>query len=55
VCKLKVGDEVAAGERYGMIKFGSRTDVLLPAEWAKEVIVKVGDKVKGGKTILIRV
>jgi phosphatidylserine decarboxylase len=55
VCKLKPGDEVAVGERYGMIKFGSRTDVLVPAGMAKDVLVKVGDKVRGAKTILIRV
>jgi phosphatidylserine decarboxylase len=55
VCKLKPGDEVRAGERFGMIKFGSRTDVLIPPAMAKEVLVKVGDKVSGGKTILMRV
>ena len=54
VCKLKSGDEVAAGERFGMIKFGSRTDVLIAAGMAKEILVKVGDKVKGGSTILLR-
>jgi phosphatidylserine decarboxylase len=54
VCKLKAGDEVTAGERFGMIKFGSRTDVIIPAAMAKEVLVKVGDKVSGGKTILMR-
>src|SRR5205823_2919290 len=47
VCKLKVGDEVAAGDRFGMIKFGSRTDVLIPAAMAKDVSVKVGEKVRG--------
>jgi len=55
VCVLKPGEEVRAGERFGMIKFGSRTDVLVPPETAKEVLVKVGDKVCGAKTILIRV
>jgi phosphatidylserine decarboxylase len=55
VCKLKAGDEVAAGERFGMIKFGSRTDVIIPAAMAKEVLVKVGDKVRGGSTTLMRV
>jgi phosphatidylserine decarboxylase len=55
VCVLKSGDEVAAGDRFGMIKFGSRTDVLLPAGKVKDVIVKVGEKVRGGKTILLRV
>jgi phosphatidylserine decarboxylase len=54
VCKLKPGDEVKAGDRYGMIKFGSRTDVLVPVALAREVVAQVGDKVKGGKTILIR-
>src|SRR4029078_8219179 len=43
VCVLKPGDEVKAGERFGMIKFGSRTDVLLPASADVEVLVKVGD------------
>jgi phosphatidylserine decarboxylase len=54
VCWLKPGDRVAAGDKLGMIKFGSRTDVLIPADAAEEVRVKVGDKVKGGSTILLR-
>jgi phosphatidylserine decarboxylase len=52
VCWLKIGEEVCAGDRFGMIKFGSRTEVLLPADAALEVHVKVGDKVKGGTTVL---
>jgi phosphatidylserine decarboxylase len=55
VCWLKPGDEVKAGERFGMIKFGSRTEILVPAGAIREVAVKVGDKVKGGTTILLRV
>jgi phosphatidylserine decarboxylase len=55
VCWLRQGEEVRAGERYGMIKFGSRTDVLVPAGSAREVAVKVGDKVTGGRTVLFRV
>jgi phosphatidylserine decarboxylase len=55
VCALKPGDERNAGDRYGMIKFGSRTDVLLPAAAAGDVAVKVGDKVRGGVTVLLRV
>ncbi len=55
VCWLKVGDTVQKGERLGMIKLGSRTDVLLAAGQAREVCVKVGDKVRGGATILMRV
>jgi len=46
----KVGDRVERGERVGMIKFGSRADVIFPAE--AEVAVKVGDHVAGGATIL---
>jgi phosphatidylserine decarboxylase len=55
VCWLKAGDTLAKGERLGMIKLGSRTDLLLPAGQAREVCVKVGDKVRGGATILLRV
>ena len=46
----KVGDQLARGERVGMIKFGSRTDVIFPAE--AEVKVRVGDHVKGGSSVL---
>jgi phosphatidylserine decarboxylase len=54
VCWLRNGEEVRAGERFGMIKFGSRTDLLLPVDLGKEVLVKVGDAVRGGSTILLR-
>src|SRR6202035_1560579 len=46
----KVGDSVRRGERVGLIKFGSRTDVLLDP--SSEIAVKVGDNVKGGSSIL---
>lgn len=46
----KAGDRVERGERVGMIKFGSRTDILLDA--AADVQVKVGDRVKGGASVL---
>jgi len=46
----KVGDQVGRGERIGLIKFGSRVDVLLDASAALEV--KVGDRVKGGSSVL---
>ncbi len=55
VCWLKPDDQVQRGERFGMIKFGSRTDVLLPVEDVGEVKVQVGDKVKGGSSVLLRV
>jgi phosphatidylserine decarboxylase len=51
---LRPGEDVRAGDRSGMIKFGSRTDLLLPADQGKEVLVKVGDSVRGGATILLR-
>lgn len=54
VCWLKPGDKLAKGERIGMIKLGSRTDVLLPADAAREICVKVGDTVRGGATILLK-
>jgi phosphatidylserine decarboxylase len=56
VCWLKLGEEVTKGARLGMIKFGSRTDVLVPvgAGDRPEVLVKVGDTVYGGSTVLLR-
>jgi phosphatidylserine decarboxylase len=54
VCWLRLGEEVRAGERFGMIKFGSRTEVLVPAGEKHEALVRVGDKVKGGSTTLLR-
>lgn len=52
VCWKKQGDEVELGEKFGLIKFGSRTDVKLPAGTA--VTVKIGDRVTGGETIIAR-
>jgi phosphatidylserine decarboxylase len=49
---LKVGDEVKRGERFGMIRFGSRTEIYLPVD--AEVLVKVGDRVKGGASVIAR-
>jgi len=50
VCNLKAGDVVERGQRMGMIKFGSRVDVLMPAE--ARLWVKKGQNVVGGKTVL---
>ena len=50
VCWKNEGDEVATGEKYGLIKFSSRTDLLMPSE--VEVKVSVGDRVIGGETII---
>lgn len=46
-------DQLMAGQEFGFIKFGSRMDVFLPLE--AEVCVKIGDKPKGGETIIARV
>ncbi len=53
VCWKQKGERVKCGERFGMIKFGSRTDVLLPPH--VEVIVREGMRVRGGVTIVGRV
>ena len=54
VCWLKPGDEFKRGERLGMIKLGSRTDLLVAAAAGWQPCVKVDDKVLGGSTILLR-
>jgi len=48
----KVGDMLKKGERFGMIRFGSRTEIYLPLD--AELIVKVGDRVEGGATVIAR-
>ncbi|MBI4689083.1 MAG: phosphatidylserine decarboxylase family protein [Nitrospirae bacterium] len=50
VCRVKVGDSLNRGERYGIIKFSSRLDVFLPKEI--DIKVKLGDRVKAGETII---
>ncbi len=52
ICIPKIKDEVKRGDIYGMIKFGSRTDILIESE--VELDINIGDKVKGGETILGR-
>jgi len=53
VCWKQAGDNVALGERFGLIKFSSRTDVLLPA--SVEILVAEGDRVKGGTSVIGRI
>lgn len=50
VCWKSIGDQVRQGERFGMIRFGSRTDIYLPLE--SQVRVKVGDHVTGGRSVI---
>ena len=54
VCAAREGQQLAGGERFGMIKFGSRTELYLPAGERIECLVRVGDKVKAGMTPLAR-
>jgi phosphatidylserine decarboxylase len=50
VCRLKPGTEVQAGDRYGVMKFGSRMDVFLPT--TAQILVRPGDMVRGGQTVI---
>lgn len=47
---IKIGDSVTIGERFGMIKFGSRVDVFVPGKW--KPVVQLNDNVHAGETIL---
>lgn len=53
VCRVREGEQLARGQRVGLMKFGSRMDVFLPME--AELLVKVGEHVVGGETVLGRI
>ena len=53
VCTLQLGQTVTRGEKFGMIKLGSRTELILPAD-AADITVKVGDKIRAGADIVAR-
>lgn len=53
VCAIAEGDSLGKGDRFGMIKFGSRTELYLPV--SAQATVAVGDRVNGGATIVARV
>ena len=50
VCWAEKGDELATGQRYGLIRFGSRVDIYLPLQ--VELCVKKGEKVRAGETVI---
>jgi len=52
VCWVKAGDELAAGSRFGLIKFGSCTEIYVPKDTS--VLVEIGQRVRGGETIIGR-
>ncbi len=54
ICTHGIGDTIGRGELYGMIKFGSRTELWMPREYPHTVTVKVGDRVKCGETVIVR-
>jgi phosphatidylserine decarboxylase len=54
VCNLRSGERIDRGQKFGMIKFGSRTELIIPAENGMQVLATVGQKVQGGTTVLAR-
>ena len=52
VCRVKEGDSLKQGERYGLIRFGSQVDILIPE--AARILVQKGDKVRGGETVVAK-
>jgi phosphatidylserine decarboxylase len=50
VCRVKAGDNLSLGERFGLIRFGSRVDILIPPEYA--VYACPGQRVRGGESVL---
>ena len=55
VCAAGAGDRLERGEKFGMIKFGSRTDMTLPLDDRITIEARVGDKVKAGRSIVARI
>ena len=53
VCAAAEGQELTGGEKFGMIKFGSRTELYLPVRENAKCLVKIGDKVRAGLTPLV--
>ena len=52
LCYAKQGEKMKIGNRLGYIRFGSRTDLIIPKD--VNLMVKIGEKVKGNKTVLVR-
>jgi phosphatidylserine decarboxylase len=50
VCDVKAGDKLDTGQRFGLIRFGSRVDILIPAEFV--VCARLGQRVRGGESVL---
>jgi phosphatidylserine decarboxylase len=54
VCKAEPGQKLIRGEKFGMIKFGSRTELYMPISKSAKCLVKIGDKVKAGLTPIVK-
>ncbi len=54
VCHPVEGSELSAGGRFGMIKFGSRTELIVPDDGAVEITVRIGSRVRAGLTVVAR-
>jgi phosphatidylserine decarboxylase len=54
VCWIAPGDPLERGEAFGMIKLGSRTELIIPKEAGLEILVSVGQKVSAGSTVLAK-
>ncbi len=55
VCGSKEGDQLKRGERFGLIKFGSTTELYVPKRFDPQVVVGKGQKVEGGLTVLVKI
>lgn len=55
ICRVKPGNTLERGERFGLIKFGSRTELVIPWHEGVKPAVQVGDKVKGGETVMVTI
>jgi len=54
ICAIGPGDDLRRGQRIGLIKFGSRTELIVPRNWIATVRVNVGGKVRGGSSVLLQ-
>jgi phosphatidylserine decarboxylase len=54
VCAIREKETLQKGQRIGMIKFGSRTDIYVRKSQVSDIQIQLKDKVKGGETILVR-
>lgn len=54
VCRIGPGDAIARGQRVGLLKFGSRTELIVPTAGGLVPVVRLGERVKGGSTVLMK-